>query len=135
MILPISNKAVVEYSLHNDTDEPKTIFHLGYLTSTQKAALAIQFKKASKENDEPSLWWFSIIRFGLKGWSNFKRADGTDYLYKTSKTIISGFNEFVTMSDDCFEAFTLDQVAELAGKLMEINYLSEEEKKVNHRNS
>jgi hypothetical protein len=129
MIIPINKNAIYNYSLVSDTDENKTIFHLGYLNSTQKAALSIQAKKATKDNDEPSLWWFTILRFALKGWSNFKLPDGTEYLFKTDKLTLSGFGEFTVMSDDCFAAFTLDQVAELASKLYEINYVQADEKK------
>lgn len=129
MFIPIEKNAVVEYSLHNDTTEPKTIFYLGYLTARQKAALAIESKKITKETEENSMWWFSILKFGLKGWKNVNLLDGKPYEFKKDKEIISGFGEFEVMHEDCFEIFTLDNVAELAAKLYEINYASTEEKK------
>jgi hypothetical protein len=129
MIIPIDKNAIFPYSLKTDVDEPKTIFKLGYLNSQQKAALSIQANKLTKENNEPSLWMFSIIRLGLKGWTNFKLQDGTDYEFKTDELVLPGFGTFTVMSDDCFAAFTLEQIAELSGKLLEINYLSKDEKK------
>lgn len=129
MIIPLDKNAIIEYSLVGDEGEFKTIFKLGYLTSRQKAALAIISKKETKETEENSIWWFSIIKFGLKGWSNFKTSDGKEYEYKTDKTVINGFGEFTVMSNDNFEAFTLDQVAEIAAKLYEINYMTDAEKK------
>ena len=129
MLVPMDKNALIEYSLVGDEGDNKTIFRLGYLNSRQKAALAIQSKKSTKDTEENSIWWFDIIRFGLRGWTNFKLSNGNEYEFKTDKAIISGFGEFVVMHQDCFEAFTLDQVAELAGKLYELNYIPVMEKK------
>jgi nucleoside 2-deoxyribosyltransferase len=129
MIVPLDKKSVYEYSLVGDEGEFKTIFHLGYLTARQKAAIAIQTKKSTKETSEDSIWWFDIIRHALKGWTNFKIADGTEYEYKTEKINVSGFGEFECMALSCYEAFKLEWIAELAGKLYEINYPSDVEKK------
>lgn len=129
MLIPIDKQAIVEYSLIADTDENKTIFKLGYLTARQKAALAIHTKKTTQGSEENSLWWFTILKFGLKGWTNFKMKSGEEYPFKTDKIVINGFAEFEVLHDDCFEAFTLDQVAELAVKLYEMNYITDVEKK------
>ena len=129
MIIPLDKNSVYEYSLEGDNGEFKTVFKLGYLTSRQKAALAIQTKKLSKEIDDNNMWWFDIVRHGLKGWSNFKIDENTEYEYKSEKISISGFGEFETMSVSCFEAFKLEWVAELAAKLYEINYTTDAEKK------
>lgn len=129
MIIPLDKNALVEYSLLSDTSDSKTIFKLGYLNSRQKAALTILSKKTTKDTDESSIWWFSIVKLGLKGWTNINRADGTPYEYKSEKLVVSGFGEFDAMSDEHFEIFTLDQVAELAMKLYEINYIPDTEKK------
>jgi hypothetical protein len=129
MLVPMDKNSVYEYSLVGDEGEFKTIFHLGYLTARQKAAIAIQTKLTTKLTDENSIWWFDIVRHALKGWSNFKTVDGKEYEYKTEKINVSGFGEFECMSLVCFEAFKLDWIAELAGKLYEINYPSDVEKK------
>lgn len=129
MFLPIEKDAIVEYSLTKDISEPKTIFKLGFLTSRQKAALAIASKKSTKETNEDSIWWFDIIRFGLRGWSNINRADGTEYKFQTTLHTVNGFGSFEVMDETCFEIFQLDDVAELAAKLYEINFMSDNEKK------
>lgn len=129
MIIPQDKNALYQYSLVGDEGDSKTIFNLGYLNSRQKAALAIQSKKSTKETEENSIWWFDIIRFGLRGWTNFKMINGNDYEFKTDKAVINGFGEFIVMHSDCFEAFTLDQVAEIAAKLYELNYITLDEKK------
>lgn len=125
----MDKNALIEYSLIGDEGDSKTVFRLGYLNSRQKAALAIQSKKSTKDTEENSIWWFDIIRFGLRGWANFKLSNGSEYEFKTDKIVINGFGEFTAMHQDCFEAFTLDQVAEIASKLYEMNYMPIAEKK------
>jgi hypothetical protein len=129
MLIPLDKNALVEYSLISDTSDTKTIFKLGYLNSRQKAALTILSKKSTKETDESSMWWFPLCKLGIKGWTNINKADGTPYEFKSEKLVVSGFGEFDAMSDECFEAFTLDIIAELAMKLYEINYIPDTEKK------
>lgn len=129
MFIPLEKNAVVEYSLLSDTSDSKTIFKLGYLNSRQKAALTILSKKATKQTEEDSLWWFPIVKLGVRGWTNINKADGTPYEFKSEKLIVTGFGEFDAMNDECFEAFSLDIVAELAMKLYEINYIPDTEKK------
>ena len=129
MYIPIEKDAIVEYSLLSDTSEPKTVFKLGFLTARQKAALAITSKKETKETEENSIWWFSIIKFGIRGWSNINTADGKPYEFKTQQTSVNGFGSFTTMADECFEIFTLDIVAELAAELYRLNYMNDDEKK------
>jgi hypothetical protein len=129
MIIPLEKNIIVEYTPIRDKEEPKTVFSLGYLTSREKAALAIISKKIISENAESSSWWFPIIQYGVKGWKNIKTADGTDYAFKTEQKNIAGFSAFTIMSEECFEIMDLELVAELAAKLYEMNYSNPDEKK------
>lgn len=129
MLVPLEKNATHEFSLSTDTPDIKTIFSLGYFNSRTKAALTILSKKATKDTDENSIWWFAICKLGIRGWKNITKSDGSQYEFISEKLHINGFGEFDVMSDINFEAFTLDQIAELAMKLYEINYMSAEEKK------
>lgn len=60
------------------------------------------------------------VRFGLKGWSNFKDLQGNDIPFKTSKRNVHG-RDYVVVSDESLKALDLDLVKELAERLRKMN--------------
>lgn len=132
MIIPIQPNAKHTYVLNADKELPEdqqTKFYFKYLSGRDKAAIALATKHMNKDNDESSLWMFSILQHSLTGWDNFKLADGTEYKWSSQKCNINGFADYDVMATKCFEVFQLEWVQELSSEAYKMNYMSAEEKK------
>jgi len=68
------------------------------------------------------------VRFGLKGWENFKAADGSDLKYTTTKLNKNG-RSYVTASDEVLNALGVQLIQELAGKIKELSTVSKAQSK------
>ena len=81
MAIPYDSDAVKMYSLVNDKDEPKTVFHLGYLDASESAYLDEQFSsvelKGRGDDVQPEIKiditgkQLEAVRLKLKGADNF----------------------------------------------------------------
>lgn len=84
MAIPYNSEAVKDYTLKNDKDEPKTIFHLGYLDASESAYLDEQFSKVElkgrADDMQPEIKidisgkQLEAVRLKLKGVENFSGA-------------------------------------------------------------
>lgn len=68
---------------------------------------------------------FETVRFGLKGWENFRDVDGGDIPFKTVKRSIAGVT-VDAVSDDTMDQLPLDVIRDLSNAIVEGNQLSEE---------
>lgn len=104
-----------DYTLKNDTD-PKTIFKLGVIPGDAFALITEQ-DGAAKVNIV-----YKILQLGLKGWDNSNKQ------FETVSENIFGQNiQVVPMST--LREMPLNVVTELSTKIMEINQLTEGERK------
>lgn len=71
---------------------------------------------------------FDIVQFGLKGWKNLQDEDGKQVEYKTVHTTLGG-RTYQTCDPKIVEVLRDEEISELANKIMEINTLSEPERK------
>lgn len=71
---------------------------------------------------------FEIVVFGLKGFKNFQDDDGKQIAWRGVQNNLANRNYF-TCDPKIIEAMPEDAIAELAGKIMDINTLSEPERK------
>jgi hypothetical protein len=129
MIIPLVKNSIFEYSLKEDTTEPKTIFQLRYLTARQKAIWMVLSTQYVNQTTDSRAWWFTMVKIGIAGWKNLNTNTGTPYEYKTEKFNIAGFGEIDIISDDLFDAFPIETIRELAEKIYDINNPTLEEKK------
>lgn len=60
------------------------------------------------------------VRFGLKGWSNFKDDKGNDVEFKTVEKFVMG-RKFIVVSDECLALMDLPLLRELAVAIRNIN--------------
>ena len=71
---------------------------------------------------------FDVVMFGLKGWENFKYEDGKSVEFKTTHTNLAG-KTYLTADPELVAILPTEVIDELAGVIMEINTLKEEERK------
>lgn len=117
-------------------NEDATIFTIG--TISRRVAVYIKDKTTSFRSDEDAgeagmvadfkmnLVAYETVRFGLRGWKNFKDADGNPIPFKTEKEeLANGTYDVVTAK--CLDAIPYDVMLELSGQINEINEVSKKE--------
>lgn len=90
-------------------------------TETDAGGIATAQVKMSEANLE-------AVRFGLRGWENFKDQSGNDVPFTTSDRIVMG-KRYVAMADDCLALLNPELVRELAGAIRRINEVSPDDAK------
>ena len=116
MITGINLDETVEYSISTDKENP-TIFILGIIPAT--VIMGLSFNVEVSKNVETMV---QVIQLGLKGWKNF------DKEFETEKKVIAG-REVQTVKRDLVDTFSAQVIVELATKILEVNKLSEQERK------
>lgn len=132
MIRAFNKDYVEEYSLKDDT-EPKTIFTIGVLNAFVRAHIDdahYSVDPVTNINDTRiSDKYIDFVRFGLRGWSNFKDASGKDIEFKTEEKIINGLGKVQVVSDDCLNKLQLKELIELGFRIVTMNSVSEQDAK------
>lgn len=63
---------------------------------------------------------YDLVRFGLKGWSNFRNDTGNDLPFKTESRIIKGVS-LDAVTDECMDALSLEDIRELSEEIEKAN--------------
>ncbi|MFO1157275.1 MAG: hypothetical protein U1E60_00395 [Reyranellaceae bacterium] len=90
-------------------------------TETDAGGIATAQVKMSEANLE-------AVRFGLRGWENFKDQSGNDVPFTTSDRIVMG-KKYVAVADDCLALLNQDLVRELAAAIRRINEVGPDDAK------
>lgn len=121
MITGIDTGLAQDYVSKFDNSEPKTIWKIGVLSAQVFAYVGSKISDSAKSIEG----MIEIVRFGLKGFENFKDKDGNDVKFTTqSKDVYSG--TFHIVSDNIISFIPIDIIIELGGKILEITKLSEQ---------
>lgn len=115
MITGINLSDTVEYTLSDDKENP-TVFLLGAIPTTVVLGLSVN---AQQRGLQATL---DIVRLGLKGWRN------CPVEFKKEKLNVGG-REVDCAGMDCLDALPANAITELANKILEVNKLSEQERK------
>ena len=138
MLEAINVGETFEFTLKSDKKDP-TIFILGILDSiikTKLTDLGMVYKynpDAPKDSVAEARMNIAeqdlqFVRFGLKGFKNFKDKKGNDIPFKTVKQTLSN-TEYDVVSDDTLKLIPRFAIRELAEKIAEENKLTEAERK------
>lgn len=115
MITGLDLNQTVDYILKNDTENPTT-WKLGVIPS-------YLFAKVSGEATDDKIGTaFKLLQISLKGWENYSVP------YSTKKETIFG-KEMEVVPIEVLETIPIGVINELAVKIIEINQLSEIERK------
>jgi hypothetical protein len=71
---------------------------------------------------------FDVVLYGLKGWENFRYDDDRQVEYKTSTANLGG-KTYVVVDPELVKMLPPEVIDELANAIMEINTVSEPERK------
>lgn len=136
MLVALDINAIKEYSLFEDVGDEKTIFLLGQLDSITRAFLDDLYIDISKDangvditKDRTNMKLVDIVRFGLKGWKNFKDSKGVDVEFRTEEKIYPIVGKKIVASDESLNKLQREWKWELAGEIIIVNSLTEDDKK------
>lgn len=137
-ILGISTFENQEYISEKDPaktkEEGATVFILGSLDVDIKAKLTDRSfsmevgsgdQKINSQNNTVAL---DAVRFGLRGWENFKDKDGKAIPFKSEETLIGG-RMYSVVSQKTLNSLPIDLIVELGNKIMRVNTVSEQVEK------
>lgn len=139
MIIAINSNESREYTSIHDADENKTIFILGVLDNFVRAKIEDMTTRYSIPNNSEANAQADIqinynqrnlklVQYGLKGWKNFKDDKGNDIEFNT--TSVNEFGKsYNIISDKSLRRLPKNIILELAGQILEDNFITEESKK------
>lgn len=107
-----------DYVSQYDKDEPKTIWKLGALDSEIFDLLG--------EDKNPLRLMSDAVRFGLKGFENFKDGNGNIVKFDTISRAVGSYN-YKVVSDNIMKIIPPQVKSELGGEILKISKLDEGE--------
>ncbi|TAK56695.1 MAG: hypothetical protein EPO24_10895 [Bacteroidetes bacterium] len=127
------------YSLACDTQEPKTIFHLGVVDGVLLSAIEdtqTQFAVSNAgSSGAPDISVnvhgknVELVKFGLKGWENFKDKKNNHIQFKTQSYSIPRVGSRVGIHEECLKRLSKAVIAELAGEILNASELTKAQEK------
>lgn len=121
-ITGISLSETKDFISVSDTSEPKTVFKIGVLDAEVFASLG-------EYTDNPLKMMLEIVRFGLKGFSNFKDAQGNDVQFSTVSRNVGPYN-YKVVSDYILKIIPSQVINEMGAEILQQSKLSDQEKKI-----
>lgn len=128
MPIALDPKSTFSYVLRDDRELPKeqqTVFELRGLTVAEEASVTDSMILAHGGVEELSVragtHALTVLRFGLKGWSNFKNADGADVAFEVEK----GHPRHIT--DTCLDRLAPKHRQELMQAILDRGTVTEDE--------
>ena len=137
MVKAVDIDAVRNYVCKEDRalpEEEQTVFKIGVLNSLTMAEISkmdVEFDPGSKEQKVRANIAgrdLDYVRYGLKGWENFKNAQG-DEIKAIFNTISKGGRSAQVLHDNCLEQIPPRIIRELSLVILKENNLSEDEEK------
>jgi len=122
MISGIDTSLSQDYVSKYDSGETKTIWKLGVLSAHAFSYVSSKIVDPSKSIDG----MIEVVRFGLRGFDNFKDAKGNLVPFETQIKGIGSHN-YDIVKDKIIEIMPIDLIIELGGKILEMTKLTDEE--------
>ena len=127
------------YSLSSDKDGNPTVFILGVLDSRLSSFLNDKSRAfevngnganaaATTVTIDLDQAEYKVVRYGLRGWENFKRPDGTDVPFETEMESIAGVGPRAAVKAKCMDCIK-PFIKELARQILTDNVPTEQELK------
>jgi len=134
MIVAINSESTFDYSLISDTGDNKTIFKLGVIDAFVRAFIddthtSIKKEDGSMDDIAISDKYVQFVKFGLRGWDNFKDSNGNEILFQTEEKVFPRIGKRTIVSDNCLAKLDLQWIIELGLQIVIHNKLSESESK------
>jgi hypothetical protein len=128
MPIALDPKATFEYVLTDDRalpEDQRTVFVLRGLTVGEEARVADAMIASIPGQEELAFrsgtHQLTVLRYGLRGWRNFKDANGADIVFETSKGSPRG------VTDDCLDRLLPRHRQEIVAVILERGSVTEAE--------
>ena len=128
-LIALSTDVTKNYSLNSDTAEEKTIFLLSGIDSITRAYIDDEHSGRDWETIAVHDKYINFVRFGLKGWTCFKNAEGIDVEFKTEEKVFPRIGKRVVATDETLKHLQLTWIVELGIEIVSNSTLSAEDKK------
>ena len=132
-VIALDVKQVRDYTLKGDGSEEKTIFMIGVLDGRLLAYIDDQAKTFALSSGgavAPGTVHFDVdqanykkVRFGLKGWKNFRNSSGVEMRFESEQENVPGVGFRTCATHECMDMIT-PFIAELAEAILSSNRLS-----------
>ena len=136
MLTGIDINEVTDYISPKDTGEPKTVFKLGVIPNVVMASIKDQVRielldlvnEDGKTPVKTNLGELQLeyLRFGLKGWENYKGKNGNLIEFVKGNRNVAGMTVPIA-SNESINCLADSMVLELANKIQSLNTLTEQE--------
>jgi hypothetical protein len=136
MLTAFDATEVDEFTFPNDT-EPKTIFKIGVLDTVLRAHLndmLTRYELSSPNGDDPAGVNINLegmrlqaVRFGLKGWDNFKDKHGNEIKFDTVSVAVKGVGNRDGLSPRALAAIRHEWIEPLGNAILNGNKFNKEE--------
>lgn len=125
---------VEDFSLMEDSGDDKTIFQIGAISTQVRAWIDDTHLIVSKETgaiDDTMLHdkYIQFVKFGLRGWKNFKDANGTDVPFSTTEQNIPRLGKISVVSNECIDRLQLRQIVEIGLAIITLNQMGADKSK------
>lgn len=121
MITGISTQETKDFISQYDKGEPKTIWKISAIDSEV-------FDLVGDYGRNPLRMMSEAVRFGLKGFENFKDAYGNTVKFSTVSRPV-GPNNYQVVADNIMKIIPPEIKTELGGEILKLSKLNEEETK------
>jgi len=121
MITGINLLETENYISKYDNVEPKTVWKIGAIDSEQMPIVMMEETKAL-------ITMTMAVRFGLRGFENFKDSKGNDVVYATEQKVFMG-RLCTVLADSVLKIMPAMLIIELGQQILKIGQLSEGEAK------
>jgi hypothetical protein len=136
MLKAINPNYTENYSLREDEGDDKTVFTVGLIDSITRAFIDDKHLEMRDADGQTSFndvalhdKYLAFVRFGLKGWSNFKDAEGNDVPFMTEEVNFPRLGKRTVVSDEGLKRLELTAIVELGMKITSLNSTTSVEKK------
>jgi hypothetical protein len=137
-VLAFDSAQTRKYSLKRDTGENKTFFLLGGLNSKLSAYIhdhQTSFSVGAGGSNGQADVSINIserdrlaVKFGLRGWENFKDSKGKEVVFQRTKLGLNGLAPTDGLTDECLDSVK-PYIAELATEILRDDVFTEADEK------
>jgi len=129
-LIALSTDVVREYSIKEDTSEDKTIFLLGGIDSITRAYIDDKhMAQGSWDSIDIHDKFIDFVRFGLKGWRNFKDSSGNDVPFQAEEKTLPRLGKVTLASEASLKLLDLLWIVQLGNQVIENSALTDQDKK------
>lgn len=139
-IIALDVNATREFSLKADQGPDKTVFEIGLLDAPLRAyiedkVMAFSVNPSGASSDPAAVNLntnrrdIEVLKFGLRGWRNFRNLQGGDVKFERISESVPGVGNRYVVSGECLRYLDIEWIKEIAKAIIGDNFLTDDDKK------